>query len=265
MISAISEWSALDSDSSPTSSKPLARTARVDHLADALQRPLPDRAGDHPGLAEPAAAGAAAEDLDARPLVHGLGQRHERLLRVRPCVQVGGGALGDGAGHPRVDRGDGGDRAVGAVGHVVERRHVAAVDRGQPQQQLPPPARAAVGLPGLDDVGDLADHLLAVADRRDVDEVGDRLRVERRVAARDDDRVVGPSVDGVQRDAREVERREQVGVAELGGEADPEQVERAERPVRVDGERGDAVLAHQRLEVRPDRVAALGERVGAAR
>ena len=67
---------------------------------------------------------------------------------------------------------------------------------------------------------------------------------------------------GVQRDAREVERGEQVGVAELGGEADAEDVERADRAVRVDGERGHAVLAHQRLEVGPNRVATLGQRVG---
>ncbi len=71
------------------------------------------------------------------------------------------------------------------------------------------------------------------------------------------------AVGGVQRDAGEVERGEQVGVAELGGEADAEQVEGADRAVRVDGELGDAVLAHQRLEVGPHRVGALGQRVGA--
>jgi hypothetical protein len=82
------------------------------------------------------------------------------------------------------------------------------------------------------------------------------------VPARDDDRVALVAVGGVQRDPGEVERGEQVGVAELGREADAEHVERADRAVRVDGERGHAVLAHQRLEVRPDGVAALGQRVG---
>ena len=61
--------------------------------------------------------------------------------------------------------------------------------------------------------------LLAVADDRGVDEVGDRLGVEGGVAAGEHDRVVVVAVRGVQRDAREVERGEHVGVAELGGEA----------------------------------------------
>ena len=47
--------------------------------------------------------------------------------------------------------------------------------------------------------------------------------------------VVG-AVGGVQRDAGEVERGQQVGVAEFGGEGHAEQVEGADRAVRVDGE-----------------------------
>ena len=58
--------------------------AVLDHRADRLDRALAHRAGDHAGLAEAAAAGAAAEDLDAEALVHGLGQRHQRLGRVGP-------------------------------------------------------------------------------------------------------------------------------------------------------------------------------------
>ena len=62
--------------------------------------------------------------------------------------------------------------------------------------------------------------LLAVAEHGGVDEVGDRLGVERGVPA--GERRSGASsvaVGGVQRDAGQVERGEQVGVAELGGEA----------------------------------------------
>ena len=43
----------------------------------------------------------------------------------------------------------------------------------------------------------------------------------------------------LQRDTGEVERGQQVGVAQLGGEADPEYVERPHRAVRVDGELAD--------------------------
>ena len=96
-----------------------------------------------------------------------------------------------------------------------------------------------------------------------VDEVGDRLGVERGVPAGDDDRVRLVAVGRVQRDAGQVERGEQVGVAELGGEADAEQVEAPTGRWASTVNCGDAVLAHQRLEVGPDGVGALGQRVGA--
>ena len=121
---------------------------------------------------------------------------------------------------------DGADAPVGQVLDVVEARHVDAAGRGQPQQQLVPPAGTALGLPLPHDLGDREHDLLAVTEHRGVDEVGDRLGVERRVPARHHDRVVVGAVGRVQRDAGEVERGEQVGVAELGGERDAEQVER---------------------------------------
>ena len=203
--------------------------ALLDHRADAGDRPLADRAGDHPGLAEAAAAGAAAEDLDAHPLVHALGERHDRRLRVGPLVEVHDGALADPRGDVVPGALDRGDRAVRAVADRVEARHVDAVDAGEAGQQLDAAAGLALRLPRLDDVGDVADDLLAVAEDGAVDEVADRLGVERGVPTGDDDGVALVAVDGVQRDAGEVEGLEQVGVAELGGEADAEQVEVGDR------------------------------------
>jgi hypothetical protein len=78
----------------------------------------------------------------------------------------------------------------------------------------------------------------------------------------EDDRVLVGTPVRLQRDAGQVERAEQVGVAELGRQAHPEDVERGERPVGVHGEMRHGMLAHQRLEVRPHRVAALGEHSG---
>ena len=149
---------------------------------------------------------------------------------------------------------------VRAVADVVEARDVHAAGRGQAQQQLVA-RRGPVGLPVAHDVGDRADDLLAVTQHGGVDEVGDRLGVERGVPAGDDDRVARVAVGRVQRDAGQVEHRQQVGVAELGRERDAEQVERGDRTVRVDGELADAVGPHQRLEVGPDGVAALGQGV----
>ena len=240
--------------------EPGRRETVRDHLADAGDAALPHRASDHAGLAEPAAAGAAAEDLDAHPLVHRLGQRHERRLRVRPLVEVHDRVLGDPRRNPVRFGTTAASRPSAQVAHVVEARDVDPAGRGQPQQRVVP--AQPVVLPVADDVGDHPDHLLAVAEHRGVDEVGDRLRVERGVSAGDDERMRVVAVGRMQRDAGQVERGQQVGVAELGGEADPEQVECGHRAVRVDGELADAVLPHQRLEIGPHRVRALGQRVG---
>src|SRR5258708_5942242 len=101
--------------------------------------------------------------------------------------------------------------------------------------------------------------LPAVTEPRAVDERGDRLGVEGGMPAGQDDRVVRTPVGGGERDLGQVERGEQVGVAELGGEADAEHIEGADRPVPVDRELRHVVLAHQVFEVRPDAVRSLGE------
>ena len=94
----------------------------VDHLADGLQRPLAHRARDHAGLAEPAAARAPAEDLDGVALVDGLGERHERVARVGPLVEVHDGVLAHAPGHAVAVRPDRRDAAVVVVVDVVEAR-----------------------------------------------------------------------------------------------------------------------------------------------
>ena len=125
------------------------------------------------------------------------------------------------------------------------------------------PPGLVLGLPLADDLGDREHDLLAVAEHGGVDEVRDGLGVERGVAAGDDDRVVLAAVGRVQRDPGEVEGVEHVGVAELGGEAQAEEVEGADRAVAVDGELRDRALlvagAHHLLHVGPHRVGALGE------
>ena len=231
-MSAISQWSALERLSRPTSSKPVLARPLSTISPMRASAALAHRAGDHAGLAEAAAAGAAAEDLDAHPLVHALGERDERRLGIRPLVEVHHRVLRDAPRHARAVRRDALDATVGQVVDVVERRHVDTAGARETEQQLLAAAGPALGLPGAHDLGDREHGLLAVAQHRGVDEVGDRLGVEGRVAAGDDDRVRLVAVARVQRDAREVERGQHVGVAELGGEAQAEQVERADRAVR---------------------------------
>ena len=159
---------------------------------------------------------------------------------------------------------DGGDATVGQVGHVVELGHVDAAGGGEAEEHLvagraPLQAGAALGLPLAHDLGDREHDLLAVTEHGGVDEVGHRLGVEGGVTAGEHDRVgLGP-VDGVQRDAGQVDRGQQVRVAQLGREGHAQQVEGADRAVLVDGELRDPVRPHLLLEVRPHRVGALGQ------
>ena len=67
-----------------------------------------------------------------------------------------------------------------------------------------------------------------------------------------------------QRDARQVEHGEDVGVELLVGQAEAEDVEVAERVARFQPVERDAVAAHDGFEVRPGAVDALGQQVGAA-
>ncbi len=231
------------------------------HVADRGDGPLPDRPSDHASLAEPAAAGTTAENLHAHPLVDGLRQRHQRRLRIGPGIQVTDGVFGGACRYPGTVRGDRADTAVRLVAHVVEGRHISEAAPGQPHEQLIPPAGRARGPEGTDHIGDRKNRLLAIPEHDRVDERRDRFGIERGMPADDHNRMIISPIHGMQRDAREIERGQQVGVSQLGGEADAQQVEVADRAVAVHGELRDTVLTQQFLQIRPDRVGTLGQDV----
>jgi hypothetical protein len=195
-----------------------------------------------------------------RAVVDDLGQRDELALRVRPLAQVGDRALVDDRRHVGKS-GRHGAQEGAVVADVVQRRHV---DPGHLDQVAK--HQAAVGAPGsdppADDIGDLADHLLAITQHDHVDEVGQRLMVERAVAADHDQRVLGPTVRRPDGHAGEVDHLQDVGVDELSGEVEGEQVEVVGGAVGVGREQRDAVPAEQPVEVPPRCVRAFGERVG---
>ena len=246
-----------------TSSYPVRRSPALDHLPDLLGGALPDGPGDHARLAEAAAPGAAPEDLDVEPVVHDLGHRHQLLLRVGPGGQIGDGPLLDplrNVGVPGRHR----DQAGPVVGHVVAGGHVHALEPGQvAKQPLAGPGRAPPGLPGLHGVGYFSDRFLAVADDEAVDEVGERLRVEGAVSAGHHQRVVGTAIRGPDRHSGQVHAVEEVGVDQLGGQVEGQQVELCRRAVAVDREQRQTPPAQLRLHVGPGGVGAFGPGVGA--
>ena len=131
---------------------------------------------------------APAEDLDVESVVHHLGEGNQLLLGVGPVREVGDGALLDDGRRGGIDRHGGLESTVGEVPGFVEGRHVDALDASEGSQDVEP-VGAASGLPGGDGRVDLADHLLAVTQHHEVEEVGERLRVVGGVATGPDQRL----------------------------------------------------------------------------
>ena len=239
-----------------------AAQAVAHHGAHLLGRALPYRAGDHAGLAEPAAPGAAPEHLDVEAVVDHLGEGDELVLGIRPRGQVGDGPLL----HPLRDVGEPGldrDDARAVVGHVVEGGHVHPGHAGQlPQHAFPAAGGLARGLPPPEHLGDLPHRLLPVAQHHEVEVVGQRLGVVGAVAPGTHQRgVVGP-IGRPHRHPGQIDAVEHVGVGELGREVEGDHVEVRSRAVALQREQREPLGPHERLEVDPGRVRALGQGVG---
>ncbi len=234
------------------------RLRRLQHL---LGRALEPRTVDDAGLAEAAALRAAALDLDRHAVVHGLQERHDRRRQRRR--QLLHEALRHARGQPFDRRRHGLDRAVGVVLGPVEARHVDAPDLRELQQHLV--ARAApLLLPLAHEVDDVDDRLLAVAQREHVDEVRQRVRVERAGAAADHERVRVGALLRLHRQARQVEHVQDVRVRALVAQREADDVELAHGVARLEAPERHALGAHRVFHVGPRREDALGQHALAA-
>jgi hypothetical protein len=191
----------------------LAVAGRVDlppgDLDDAVDRALAVGAVGEAGVAEAAAVGAAAGDLDRDPVMDDLEEGHDRGLGMEGGVEVGDDAPLHVPGERRREAAGHGGQRVDPVGPL----HAAR------------PARR------LDEFGE---RLLAVAHADDVDERGERGGVGGDGPARDDDRVVVPAFGRAEGEPPGVEQGEEPGVVHLVLEAHPYDVERPERQPEVE-------------------------------
>ena len=238
-----------------------AAQAVAHHRAHLLLGSLAHRARDHPGLAEAAAAGAAAEDLDVEPVVHDLDERDELVLRVRPVGEVGDGALVDGRGHVGVAWADG-DEGRAVVLDVVHRRHVDARDRRELAQDALAAtcaARRASTRASTSVISPTTSSPSPITKASTKSASGSGLKAQWPPATTSG--CSGPAVLAAHRDAGEVDAVQDVRVDELGREVEREDVEVAGGAVGVDGEQRRPVRPQLGLEVDPRRVGALGRRV----
>ncbi len=152
-----------------------------------------------------------------------------------------------------------GDRVVA---RREEGRHVDAGDPGQPGQQLAPARAAAPEPAGGHRLCDLDGHLLAVAHREAVEEVGHRLGVEGARSAAHHQRIVLAALGRQQRDAGQVQHGQHAGVGQLELERHPEHVEGADRRARLEREEREPALPEHPLHVRPGQEDPLAGDVG---
>ena len=218
------------------------------------QRPV-----DVAGLAEPAAAHAAAHDLDGHPVMHDVDVGHDLGGELGDAIQICDHALFH-AGAVRVAWANRGEAPARSVCGREQRRHVETRNVAQGAQQvLPVPT-----VPRQIGVTDIEHRLLAVPEQKAVDEVGDGLRVKRAWPAGDDQRMVRAAVSRMQRDAAHIEHRQHVRVGEFVLEAEADDVECVQRPVGFERHEREVVRAQLPLHVGPGRVRALGLHVCAA-
>ena len=199
-----------------------------DHQVD---RPLPHGPVPHARLAEAAAGGAAAHDLDDDAVVDGLEHRdhrpQDRIARREPHEDLALGGPCAAAGHP----------------HAGDRRE-------RPQARL-----AALLLHRGDD---RLQVVLDLSDEERVEERGERPRVGDRGPAAEDDGVFPIPLGGVQRHAGQVEHLEDVGVAELVRQGEAPQVAVGDRSERLERPERHAACPHEVGHVRPRAVRPLG-------
>ena len=214
-----------------------------------------------PGLAEAAAAHAAAEELDVDLVLDDLGRGDDGIGRVRGGVKILDDALLHLFGRA-VDGRDGSDRAVVVIGDVIQAGHIDAADlRSLAQKGLLAPA---LGLCPAQEREELVVHLLALADDEEVHKGRHRLAVHAGRAAREHDRQeVGP-VRAAQRDAGHVEHVEHGGVGHLIADGEGQNVKLGKAVAAFERIEGHARLFHFLVHVAPRSEGALAPDEGQA-
>ena len=152
-------------------------------------------------------------------------------------------------------RRDGRNGAIGVVTVLVQRWHVDTRNFCHIQQKfrlaLPGPLRRAVTFHNL------ARGVLSLAEREEIEEVRQRLRIHRADAAAKHDVLQSLALLRQQRHASEIEHIQDVGIAHLIADRKRDQIELRNGIVTLQRPERQAVRPHLRLHVAPRREHAL--------
>ena len=218
---------------------------------------LTDGAVDHARLTEAAAADTAATHLYGDAILHRLDVGHDHLVGEGGLVQVLDDALGDGGGDVIVDGSIGLDGAVLVVGDGVEGGDVDALNgsRGLVEE-----GGAGIGALVLHldvEADDLGEHLLALTDVEEVEEIRHGLGVVGAGAAADDEGTVLAAVSRAEGDFCQLQHIQHGGVAHLVLEGEAQEIEVRHGVAALQAGEGDVLLAHLLLHIHPGGIGAL--------
>ena len=230
-----------------------AQLARA--VADEFGAALTERAVQLPRLAEAAAAHAAAQNLHAGAVLHGAHQRHHKVCGRGEIVHILHDGLGHGGGHAGAVGGDGFNAPVLFVRYIVKRRHIHAGQLGKLQQKLL--LVPVLLFAGLDGGADILQHLLALAQLHHVKEIRHRLGIADARPAGDDQRPALVTVSGAQRDARQAQHGEDVGVAKLVFQGKADDVKLGQRVLAFKAVQGQPQALHLLFHIGPGHERAL--------
>ena len=184
-----------------------------------LRTLLTDRAAGVASLTEPAATDATTEHLQIGTVVNDLSRRNNHLYRPVGIVQILHDPLGNHTGSA-IHGSDGGKGTVRIVAMLVERGYIHTGDLGNFMKEciLTP----AFSLGTVVQRHDLHSDVLALTQREEVNKVRQRLRIVSADTARKDDILQVVPVTAVQRNARQIQHIQDIGIGHLiaNGEGD---------------------------------------------
>ena len=178
-----------------------------------FQASLPHWAIQHACLAKTAAPGTSPHDLQHNAIVNDLRIRNRNILGVIGCVQIHHNPFVHLSRSFRAIRRKGSNGAVFMVGHIIQRRHVHPLQLRQLLQAAFP------GFPGLspcrNDVAQFQHDFFPVADHEGVNDPCKRFRIEGARTSCHDNGILPATFAAAERNARQMEHGENVGVTHL--------------------------------------------------
>ena len=213
-------------------------------LAQRLHALLPHRPVDEPRLAEPAAPGAPAENLQRNPVVHNADIWNNQLVRKIGRIHIQKKALA----HGQVFSPDLCNRPILPVGKLHQRGDIDALNARRLLQKF----LFAENLLFMRRIEIQQFHidLLSLADDEQIDKIRQRLWVIGAGSSGYDERIALVSLPASQRDARKLHHAQYSRVAHLIGEVKTDDIKFAGRGICFQRKKRNPLFFHLLLHIR---------------